>query len=109
MTTRGTHLVGTIPAADTEAALGLARDHLGTTLRWLPDGETGPRKDWILPVVEGLKTHPDLELVRDGNWSAYDDIPRLRVRKGHTLSGLDFGYLEHFRAGYPAFRLTRDE
>jgi hypothetical protein len=106
---RATHLVGTIPVDTTAEAMALAEEHLGDALRWLPDGETGPRRDWILPIVEALRSHPDLELAKDGSWSEYDDIPRFRVRKGHRLRGdsLSFGHVEWFQQSLPEFHTAK--
>jgi hypothetical protein len=102
---RVTHLVGSIPAADGEAAMTLARDKLGSRLRWLPDGETGERFHWVINIIDGLREHPDLEVAKDGAWSDYDDTPRFRIRKGHVLqaSSLDFGHVAAFNESYPVF------
>ena len=92
---RGTHLVGSLPADSPEAALRQALDSVGNGLRYLPDGETGERHHWIIHIIEALRSHPDLELVKPGGWSDYDDTPVFRVKRGHTLSGssLDFGHV----------------
>src|SRR3546814_786973 len=77
---RFAHLVGSIPASDGAAAMKLAKDELGSHLRWLPDGETGDRQDWVASIIDGLRTHPDLELSKEGDWSDYDSTPRFRIR-----------------------------
>src|SRR5690242_9321314 len=102
---RGTHLVGSLPADGPEAALRQALETVGSGLRYLPDGETGERYHWIIHIIEGLREHPDLELVKDGGWSAYDDIPVFRVKRGHTLRGetLDFGHVRAFERSFPLF------
>jgi hypothetical protein len=107
---RATHLVGTVPVATTAEALDLATTHLGESLRWLPDGETGPRFNWVATIIDGLRSHPDLEIARDGDWSDYDRTPRFRIRKGHKLRGykLDFGHVEWFRDSLPHFREARE-
>ena len=43
----GAHLVGSIPLANTHAALDTAARVLGKHVRRLPDGETGERSNWI--------------------------------------------------------------
>lgn len=108
---RSSHLVGSIPAADTESAMRLAVGRLGPTLRMLPDGETGERRNWIVHIIESLRDHPDLELVRDGDWSSYDRAPRLRVRRGRRLFGanLDFGHVPAADHGWPVFQRIRAE
>ena len=102
---RRAHLVGSIPARDAADAMGLALDRLGPHLRYLPDGETGPRYSWVKSIVEDLRGHPDLELCRDGDWSDYDRIPRFKVRRGRRLRAetLDFGHVAAFEANFPRF------
>jgi hypothetical protein len=84
-----------------------ALEALGPGLSSLPDGETGERFHWIIHIIEGLREHPDFELVKDGGWTDYQDTPLFRVRKGHTVSGLDLGYLSAFRESYPLFQELR--
>jgi len=45
--TKGAHLVGSIPLADTDQVFETLSAHLGKHLRRMPDGETGPRSGWI--------------------------------------------------------------
>ena len=109
--TRSAHLVGSIPADDTHDAMGLAISQLGPRLRWLPDGETGNRRNWIIHIIDGMRGHPDLELKKDGDWSDYDKTPVLRVRRGHTLRGssLDFGHVAGFEESWPVFAQMRSD
>jgi hypothetical protein len=108
--TRSAHLVGSLPGDDAADAMGLALTNLGSTLDSLPDGETGNRHNWIIHIVEAMRTHPDLELKKDGDWSDYDKIPVFRVRRGHTLraESLDFGHVAAFEDSWPAFTKLRD-
>lgn len=105
------HLVGSLPGDTPEEAMRLALERLGPHLRWLPDGETGERRDWIVHIIESLRSHPDLELRREGAWNDYDDVPRFAVRDGHTLTGesLDFGHVAAFEHSYPLFTKLRAE
>ena len=108
---RTAHLVGSIPLESTEAAMTAGLERLGPNLRWLPDGETGERTNWILHIVESFRAHPDLEIKREGDWSDYDKTPVFKVRDGHTLTGdsLDFGHVGDFQANYPTFRKLREQ
>jgi hypothetical protein len=85
--------------------MSLAATHLGDALRWVPDGETGERLNWVVHIIEKLRAHPDLEVANEGDWSDYDDVLRFRVRKGRKLRGesLDFGHVEPFREGFREF------
>ena len=106
MTERHAHLVGSLPGATAREAMSRALDLLGPHLTSLPDGETGERRNWILSVIEGLRDHPDLELAKDGDWSDYDRVPRLKVRRSHRLYGaaLDFGHVSVVRESLADFR-----
>jgi hypothetical protein len=79
---RRAHLVGSIPAGSAEEAMRLAVKRLGPELDYLPDGETGVRRNWVLGMIEGFRNHPDLRLVKDGDWSDYDKTPRFALQPG---------------------------
>ncbi len=105
---RSVHLVGTIPAESTRAALDLVDEVLGDTLGpVVPDGETGDRLDWVNRLVQHLRVHPDLELAREGDFSSYEDTPAFKVRKGHHFTTVELDYLDEFRASWPVFQEFR--
>lgn len=106
---RDAHLVGSLPGSSPSEAMGTALEILGPYLRSLPDGETGERRNWIISIIEQLRTHPDLALRREGGWSDYDDVPRFSVRRGHRLFGatLDLGHVAAVRDSFPAFEKLR--
>ena len=110
--TRQVHLVGSLPASDAYDAMSTAMRALGPRLRALPDGETGPqRQNWLAGLCDEQHAHPDLEVVREGARRSYEDVPKLRVRRGHQLYGaaLDFGHAEAARASLPALAQVREE
>jgi hypothetical protein len=83
----------------------------GSALTSMPDGETGERGRWLAHIAESLRTHPDLEVRRDGHWTSYDDVLDFRVRRGHRLRGrdLDLQHVEPYRAGRLVLDVLRDE
>jgi hypothetical protein len=107
--TRRAHLIGSIPAEDTAAAMQLAVKTFGADLSFLPDGETGERRNWILNVVSGFRAHPAFEVAKEGDWSGYDATPQLRVRRGQRLHGaeLDLGIAAAVRAALPIYQEVR--
>jgi hypothetical protein len=111
MVGRRAHLVGSLPGDTPEQAMRTALEVLGPRLRSLPDGETGERRNWVISIVDSLRDHPDLELVKAGDWSDYDKTPTLRVRRGRTLYGanLDFGHVTAVRDTFPVFERLRAE
>lgn len=111
MDERRAHLVGSLPGGSAAEAMGTAMDLVGPHLSSLPDGETGIRRNWIISIIDGLRSHPDLELAEDGDWSDYDRTPTLKVRRGHRLLGasLDFGHVAAVEASRPAFERICEE
>ncbi len=111
MAARRAHLVGSLPGPDPRTAMTNALAVLGPYLRSLPDGETGVRNNWVQAPIEGLRHHPDLELLADPDLlpgrgrPGQDHNTRLRVRRGHRLFGasLDFGHVAAAADTYPLF------
>jgi len=106
---RRAHLVGSIPAASAAEAMRLAVQRLGPELDYLPDGETGVRRNWVIGMIDGFRNHPDLRIVKDGDWSDYDQTPRFAVAPGHRLYGaaLDLGIAAAARAAMAEFDTLR--
>jgi hypothetical protein len=108
---RSAHLVGSIPAGDAEGAMRLALDRLGHRLRFLPDGETGERRNWLISDVESFREHPDFEVKKEGDWSDYDKLLVFKLRRGHRpkAATLDFGKVAAFEQSWPTFQKLREE
>jgi hypothetical protein len=92
---RDVHFIGSIQAPDTSTAMDMIlRGAEGLQLNTIPDGETGNRQWWVGRVIYGQYRNPNLELLRDGKLSSYDDVPVFGVRQGQQLTpdslGLDF-------------------
>jgi hypothetical protein len=90
---RRAHLVGSLPGDTAEEAMRAAVERLGPDLDYLPDGETGERRNWVIGMIESFRKHPDLRVTREGDWSDYDKLPRFAVRPGHRFYGasIDLG------------------
>jgi hypothetical protein len=108
---RRAHLVGSIPAPSASDAMRLAVDRLGPDLDYLPDGETGERRNWVISMIDAFRDHPDIRLVKPGDWSDYDKTPRFGLRPGHRLYGaaLDLGITSAALAARPEFDALRDK
>lgn len=105
---RRVHLVGTVPADDAAGAFALFESALdGRLPRWIPDGETGDRQDWVQRIVVGLQEHPELRLARDGDWSDYDRTPYFSVRPGGSFASLELDYTGYFHQSWPDFQEFR--
>lgn len=109
MGVRRAHLVGSIPAASAAEAMRTAVKRLGPDLDYLPDGETGDRRNWVISMIDSFRQHPDLRLTREGDWSDYDKTPRFVVRSGHRLYGaaIDLGIAAAARAAMAEFDTIR--
>ena len=104
MSDRTVHLVGTIPVDSTREAMSLVIERVGDRIGdRLPDGETGDRENWIGRIIESLRTHPDLEVRREGDWSDYETTPVFAVRRGHSFDSVDLDYHQHFVDSWGAF------
>lgn len=94
---RQVHLVGSIPETATDLAMRWALIEFGDRLTTVPDGEVGPRRSWIVSQFDRFGSNPNLELVKAGDWSGYDQVPRYKVKRQHKLSSesLDLRYAYH--------------
>lgn len=111
MAVRRAHLVGSIPAETAGDAMRMAAERFGPDLVSLSDGETGERRNWVNPIIDRLRQHPDLRLVRDGDWSDYDQHCRFAVRPGRRVYGasLNLGIAAAASAALPGYRALRDK
>src|ERR1700754_1768103 len=107
----GAHLVGSVPLASAEEVFRRAAAALGDRLRRIPDGETGPRSDWILWQYPVFSACPQFEIGPPGD-GTYRTLPKLRLRPGASPSDVTFeslGYADAAIASYKVFaRLKRD-
>ena len=104
------HLVGSIPLRNAEDALEAAAHVLGERALRLPDGETGPRADWIVWQYPVLNACPEFEVCPPGH-HPYQSLPRLRLRSTTTDAVVlgELGYVTAARVGYEIFsRLKRE-
>lgn len=98
------HLVGSVPLANSAAVFRTIAAGAGDHVRRLPDGETGPRNNWIRFIQEQLAARPDMEVdptVPPIKWVQWDgkhlrDIHRLRFKRGTDLAKVSFatGYAD---------------
>ncbi len=108
---RGVLLVGSVPLASSEEVFAHVGEILGDRLERLPDGETGPRSDWIVWQYPVLSSRPEFEVCPPGS-HPYRSLPRLRITDGRSAQSLTFqnlGYAQAALSSYRSFaRLKRD-
>jgi hypothetical protein len=105
---RNVHLNGSVPMADARAVFEAVGSALGPLIRWIPDGETGPRIDWIMSFQPLFTNHPALEpSPEDFQLHAkVSKVRRSRLKPGKTLQDLTFdnlGYADVARESYATF------
>jgi ubiquinone/menaquinone biosynthesis C-methylase UbiE len=105
----GAHLVGSVPLPSAEAVFRTLGAELGDRLRRIPDGETGPRADWIVWQYPVLSSRSQFEVAPPAP-SSYRALPRLKLRAGEDGSDLRFdslGYASAALASYATFGVLK--
>jgi ubiquinone/menaquinone biosynthesis C-methylase UbiE len=98
----GAHLVGSVPLASAAAVFETLSAGLGDRLRRLPDGETGPRADWIVWQYPVLSSRSQFEVAPPAP-QFYRALPRLRLRPGEEGGDLGFGSLGYADAALGSY------
>jgi SAM-dependent methyltransferase len=99
----GAHLVGSVPLGSADEVFRTLSTELGDRLRRLPDGETGPRADWIVWQYPVLSSRPQFEVAPPAP-RAYRALPRLKLRAGESGQDLSFGSLGYAEAALASYR-----
>jgi ubiquinone/menaquinone biosynthesis C-methylase UbiE len=108
-TPTGIHLVGSLPLGSAEEAFRTVAGAVGDRVRRIPDGETGPRADWIVWQYPVLSARPEFEIgppVMD----FYRPLPRLKLRSPTEAANLAFGslgYADAAAASYATFSVLK--
>jgi SAM-dependent methyltransferase len=100
----GVLLVGSVPLRSAEEVFRVMAAELGDRLRQIPDGETGPRADWIVWQYPVLSSRPEFEVCPPGP-NQHRALPRLRIRDGESVDTLRFDDLGYAQAALSSFNL----
>lgn len=108
------HFNGGVNLADTETVMREITTRIPTGLRRIPDGETGPRQQWIFFQLEKFWQTPGLEQagVQDQPAEGYEQMPKVRLAEGTEPDDVQWpnlGYAEAYQDSYETFRRLRDE
>jgi len=114
----GLQLIGSVAMANAESVFRAVAGELGPWLKRLPDGETGPRKYWILWQRAMLREHPAMEIdptvppLRFVQWDGklVREIPGLRFKPSVDPVAVvfDTGYAPAAIESYATFCRLRD-
>ena len=77
----GAHLVGSVPLRSAEEVFHTVAGALGDRPRRIPDGETGPRSDWIVWQYPVLSSRPEFEVCPPGDHPLPLPAPVAAVRR----------------------------
>jgi ubiquinone/menaquinone biosynthesis C-methylase UbiE len=105
----GVHLVGSVPLPSAEDVFRALGSELGDRLRRIPDGETGPRADWIVWQYPVLSSRPQFEVAPPAP-GFYRALPQLRLRAGASGGDVHFdalGYADAALASYRDFGILK--
>ncbi len=110
---RGVHLTGSVSLANAEEVFRTAGNILGSRVKRVPDGETGPRSKWLGWQRPLIANHPSFEEVpqQPGEYGSFRSA-LMRLRDGidpSTVSFVPMGYAEAAKASYEIFARLRKE
>jgi ubiquinone/menaquinone biosynthesis C-methylase UbiE len=97
-------LVGSVPLASPEAVFRALAAEIGDRLRRIPDGETGPRSDWIVWQLPVFTTQQQFEVVPPG-LNSWRPLPRVRLAEGARPDSVTFGALGYADAAIASYRI----
>ena len=100
----GAHLVGSVPLASPETVFRTIAAEIGDRVRRIPDGETGPRSDWIVWQLPVFTTPRHLEVVPPGP-DSWRPLPRVRLADGARPESVTFGALGYANAAVSSYRV----
>ncbi|MDH3242745.1 MAG: hypothetical protein OEO83_18985 [Alphaproteobacteria bacterium] len=99
-------LCGSIPFEDTGAVMSAEAAALGDRLLRVPDGETGPRANWIAWQYSVFARQPAFEPLEHAERD-YQLRPPFRLKPGASAGDIDFGTLGFVDAALASYALFR--
>src|SRR5919109_130162 len=109
----GVHLTGSVALADADEVFRTGGSILGRHLRRIPDGETGPRANWIGWQVPVLAAMPGIEMGAPKIQPGYDlEYPQLQLADGASPADTELGplgYAANALESYKTFTTVRSE
>ena len=114
-TTHPVHLVGSIPLSSAAEVFRTTADILGARVRRMPDGETGPRKNWVGFQYAVMARHPLLEFAgppadpdvmaneTSETVDGYNMPTKLRPRAGVAPETITFGPLGYANSALKSY------
>lgn len=104
---RSVLLVGSIPLSSAEEVFEVVGSELGTFVKRIPDGETGPRSLWIVCQGEPMKNSQGLEVGGERQLQGGIRNPRYKIKEGLKPEEVKFsrlGYADNALDSYKVFK-----
>jgi hypothetical protein len=108
---RSVLLVGSVPLSSAEGVFEAVSSELGTFVKRIPDGETGPRLLWIVCQGEPMKNAQGLEVGGERQLQGGIRNPRYKIKEGLTPEDVKFGrlgYADNALESHGIFRRLQD-
>ena len=107
------HFNGSVNLAEAESVVREIVARVPSSLRRIPDGETGDRGNWIFFQMQKFLQSPLLVPARPvGAEGDYEQVPQLRLADGADPAQMrwpDLGYADAYLASYATFAALRRE
>lgn len=104
-------LVGSVPLSQAEAVFSQSARYLGARLKRFPDGETGPRRNWIAWQASVFAYLTTLEQT-SAKERDYQLHPPFKLRDGYRPADIRFpplGFAREAKASFGVFRRLKAE
>ena len=108
------HFNGGVNLADAESVMREIATRVPAGVRRIPDGETGPRQQWIFFQLEKFWQTPGLEqaAAKDQLAPGYEQMPKVRLADGAEPDDVrwpNLGYADAYLESFETFQRLRDE
>ncbi len=110
----GVHFNGGVNLDDAETVMREIATRVPFGVRRIPDGETGPRQQWVFFQLEKFWQTPGLAQAgaKDQPSPGYEQMPKVRLADGvepDDVQWPNLGYADAYQESFETFRRLRDE
>lgn len=98
-------LTGSVPLSSAEEVFLTVADTLGERARWVPDGETGERINWIQFQIPRLAAMPQFEMTPMNVIDYAKELPTVRLKEGVDRLDVQIGNLGYADAAKDSFQV----
>lgn len=108
------HFNGSVNLDDADTVMREIATRVPNGVGRVPDGEPGPRQNWVFFQLEKFWQTPGIEqsVAADMPAEGYEQMPKVRVGEGvepADVQWANLGYADSYQESYATFRRLRDE